>query len=144
MADIKNKQMKKGILVAAFIGLLNVGLAQEGPGGQGGPEGPDREKFMSMTPEERAEKRTEKMAEVLDLSDDQKKQIKKINLDHAYAMESIHEEGKALKEKAKKQKDDTRNSIESVLTDEQLKILEEKEEERKKRRAEKCKCCQHK
>lgn len=135
--------MKNGLLVLALVGGLNIGLAQEGPGGPGGPGGPDREEFMKMSPEERAEKRTDKMTEILNLSDDQKEKIKKINLDHANEMEAIHNEGKLLKEKAKKQKDSTRESIESVLTDEQLKVLKEKEEERNKKRKENCKCCQH-
>ena len=133
---IKFRIMKKGILVLALLGAFNFGFAQDGP------EGPDREGMEKLSPQEKAEKTTEKMAKVLNLTDEQKEKVLQINLDHAKEMESIRDEGKKLKDKAKEQKESTRDDIESVLTEEQLAIMKEKEEERKQKRREKCKCCQ--
>ncbi|MCB9225244.1 MAG: DUF4890 domain-containing protein [Crocinitomicaceae bacterium] len=132
--------MKKIAVLVLMIGTITVGFAQGGPGGPGGP---DREKFKDMSPEERAEKRTEKMAEMLDLTADQKEKILKLNLEHAKEMESIKAEGEKLKEKAKNERDSNKKAVESILTDEQKKILEEKEKEREEKRKEHCKCCNH-
>ncbi|MEZ4922089.1 MAG: DUF4890 domain-containing protein [Crocinitomicaceae bacterium] len=129
--------MKKIAVLVLMIGTITVGFAQGGPGG------PDREKFKDMSPEERAEKRTEKMAEMLDLTADQKEKILKLNLEHAKEMESIKAEGEKLKEKAKNERDSNKKAVESILTDEQKKILEEKEKEREEKRKEHCKCCNH-
>jgi protein CpxP len=124
----------KQIVVIVMLGFLGIAFAQDGPEMH-------RDKKEKLSPEEKANKRTEKMTKVLDLSVDQQEKIKKINLDHASAMESIREEGKKLKEKAKKQKESTKESIEAILTAEQLELMKQKEEERRQKREERCKCC---
>jgi periplasmic protein CpxP/Spy len=112
--------MKKIILtlgLMAFIGLS--AMAQ-----QRGGERP--------TPEQRATKMTEKMAEELSLSADQKKQILEINLERAKKMDQDRAERMKETEARKEEMDSRREEmkkqderIKAVLTEEQLGKWEE-------------------
>lgn len=112
--------MKKIILtlgLMAFIGLS--AMAQ-----QRGGERP--------SPEQRATKMTEKMAEELSLSADQKKQILEINLERAKKMDQDRAERMKETEARKAEMDARREEmkrqdekIKSVLTEEQLGKWEE-------------------
>ena len=84
------------------------------------------------TPEQRATKMTEKMAEELSLSDDQKKQVLEINLERAKKMD-LDRADRMKENEAKKAENDTRKEemkkqdeqIKAVLTEEQLAKWEE-------------------
>lgn len=121
--------MKKLLLIALMFSIGFAALAQRD--GQRG----------SSTPEERAERITNKMAEELALSEDQKKKIYQINLEHAkkrqVEMEARREEMKAKRAEMEADLKAQNQEIETLLTDEQkAKWAEVKEEGRKKMREE--------
>jgi hypothetical protein len=113
--------MKKVALMIgliAAIGLGNTSYSQDGPPPH------KREKGTNVTPEERAAKRTERMKTELSLSEQQTKEVGALNLKHAQEME-------ALRAEAKQKRTAHKAAIKAVLTDEQRKLLEQKEQENK-------------
>jgi Spy/CpxP family protein refolding chaperone len=113
--------MKKVALMIgliAAIGLGNTSYSQDGPPPH------KREKGTNVTPEERAAKRTERMKTELSLSEQQTKEVGALNLKHAQEME-------ALRAEAKQKRAAHKAAIKAVLTDEQRKLLEQKEQENK-------------
>lgn len=110
--------MKKLLLIAVLFSIGFAAMAQKG--GQRG----------SATPEERAERITNKMAEELSLSEDQKKKVYQINLDHAKKRQAEMEARRAAMEadiKAQNQE------IEALLSEEQKTKWSEMKAEGKKR-----------
>jgi len=83
-------------------------------------------------PEKMAQKMTDKMAEKLDLTEDQKTKVLEANTEYANAMKDSREEMKALKEAH-------REKLKGILTDEQFAKLDEGMKRRKKRMQEKMK-----
>jgi len=127
------------MILTLLIGFASVqGFSQEDRS-----EKPKKE-MKKLTPEEKAKKRTEKMTEVLGLDEDQASKIESINLAHAIEMDKIKLEHKALKEKAKKQRELTESNIKKVLTTEQQVVFDEKRKERKEKHEEHKQKCQHK
>lgn len=117
--------MKKLLLIAMLFSVGFTAMAQRG--GQKG----------NSTPEERAERVTNKMAEELALSEDQKKKIYQINLDHAkkrqVEMDARREEMKAKRTEMEADLKAQNQEIEAVLTpDQKAKWGEVKAEGRKK------------
>lgn len=100
----------------------------------------EREK---LTATEKAEKRTNKLVDLLTLSEDQKEKVYQINLNHIEKMEAIKVEKDALREKIKSAHDIAKSEMDAILTSDQKTILDEKREEMKKKRKEKREKCQH-
>lgn len=115
--------MKKVLFVAALL-LGTVAMAQEG------------KERAKLTPEERCEKKMEKMDEQLDLSDDQVAKIKAIHMANSDKMEAKRAEMKKLKDEMKVMRDASKAEIEKVLTDDQKEKLKEIEAKRKAKKAE--------
>ncbi|UKN03108.1 hypothetical protein K6119_06225 [Paracrocinitomix mangrovi] len=134
--------MKRIAMIAACILIsTSVGFSQDG---KGLTEEERKKEMNDLTPEEKAEKRTQKLTTELSLTDEQAVKIKAINLAHIKEMDKIHEEMKALRKKAKEEREKTKNEIEDVLTDEQKEKFEAKIEEHKKKREEhKKEKCEH-
>ena len=82
-------------------------------------KGDHKEKAKDLTPEERAQNRTDKMITELGLSKEQAKKVYEINLSYAKSMVPIHDEMKKLKEQAKNLRKKTKLDIDKVLTKEQ-------------------------
>ena len=80
----------------------------------------ERKEMKDMTPEERAEERTKRMTEELGLTEDQAKEIYKINLEHAKKMDELMAERKQLHDKFKAEHEEMKASVDKVLTPEQL------------------------
>lgn len=117
--------MKKLLLIAVLFSIGFAAMAQKG--GQRG----------SSTPEERAERITNKMVEELALSEEQKKKIYQINLDHAKKrqaeMDARREEMKAKRAEMEADMKAQNQEIEALLTEEQkVKWAEVKAEGKKK------------
>ncbi len=97
------------------------------------------EKRQKKTPEERAQKRADKMKEKLSLTDDQHKQVYDIFLSQTNEMRSLHESGKndqdktARKEKMKSLRDSYNSQINSVLTSSQQQLWETHKKEMKEK-----------
>lgn len=106
--------MKK-LVIALALGLFSLPiLAQQGP----------RKGAGDHNPEQRAEMMIQKMAEELDLTDDQIEQLKPI-------LEEFHKE-RAEAQKADKERHDAfREKLAKVLNEEQMKKLDEKMKERR-------------
>jgi len=113
---MKKVALMVGLIVA--IGLGNASYSQDGPPPH------KREKGTNVTNEERAAKRTERMKTELSLSEQQTKEVGALNLKHAQEME-------ALRAEAKQKRAAHKAAIKAVLTDEQRKLLEQKEQENK-------------
>lgn len=120
-----------GIVIA--LGVGNTSYAQKG--GKPPKKNEKTEKTVKedkkMTPEERAAKRTEGMKTELGLSEEQTKEVAALNLKHAQEMEALRKEMEALRAEAKQKKTAHKVAIKTVLTDEQRKLLEQKEQENK-------------
>jgi len=114
--------MKKAILASALALMTVMTFAQE---------------KKQRTPEERAQKATEKMAKELNLSEEQKEKVLEINLQKAKEMQQLKEEMKVLKEKRKKLRDEHAEQMKSVLSEEQYQKYLQMREEMKKKHQEK-------
>jgi periplasmic protein CpxP/Spy len=79
----------------------------------------------SLNPEEKANKITEKLAEVLKLTDKQKADINAINLSSFKEAETIEAQLNSLKEKRKKIAENTNSKIKTILSEEQIKKYDE-------------------
>jgi hypothetical protein len=110
--------MKKLLLIAMLFSIGFAAVAQKG--GQRG----------SATPEERADRVTNKMAEELSLSEDQKKKVYQINLDHAKKRQAEMEARRAAMEADMKAQN---QEIEALLSEEQKAKWAEMKAEGKKR-----------
>jgi Spy/CpxP family protein refolding chaperone len=124
--------MKKLLIIAAIFTMTFAGaFAQRG---QGGPRGGQQKE--SMTPEQRAERMTNKMTEELGLSEDQKQKIYQINLENAekrqVQREAMVEERKAKREEMQAQTKAQNEQIEAILTPEQKTKWEEVKKENRK------------
>ncbi|MBK7130604.1 MAG: hypothetical protein IPM74_09305 [Crocinitomicaceae bacterium] len=119
------KRAMKMMMLALLMIVANITMAQEGKEGD------------SLTVEQRADKRTQKMKQELSLTEAQVKLIYDINLAHITKMEQYRAEMKILREKIKAEKESTRLKIKEVLTPEQNVIFDQKLEEHKKKEQEK-------
>lgn len=116
--------MKKTIVIAALSFTTLTIAAQDEPKGK--------------TLEERVKMRTEKMAQQLQLSNDQKDKVFNANLKTAQSVEEIRNQIKSLHEKQKALLEEHDKEMKSILTEEQyqkyLQIREENKEKRKEKR----------
>ncbi|NOQ72098.1 MAG: hypothetical protein GQ574_08860 [Crocinitomix sp.] len=131
--------MKKVVALVALVGCMVVGNSSFG---QDVPV--ERNERVQKSPIEKAEKLTERMTEDLKLSEEQAQEIKKINVYHIQEMEDIKRKMKALKAEAKVKRDEHKEKIDQVLTDEQKKLHAEKLAERKAKRDERKQKCEKK
>lgn len=114
------KKLMTTIGVGLMIAMISPAVAQD-------KTDQHKKEGKNMTVEERAQKRTDKMTEKLGLSDDQAKDVYKINLEHAKKMEDLRQQKKAQHEK-------TKAELDKVLTDEQKKKAEELRKKREEKR----------
>lgn len=110
--------MKKMIFTALLLmGFAAAGYSQERP------------QRVKKTPEERAQMMTDAMDKKLSLSEKQKSQIYKINLERTKEMEKSHKQAAAERKKAfeqqKKQFEASEEKINKVLNQEQKKTYAE-------------------
>ena len=117
------------ILLAALLFSVSSTFSQQDNG----------EKKQRKTPEERAQKRADKMKEKLSLTDDQHKQIYDIMLAQANEMKAVWESTKndqdktARKEKMKSIRESGKTQINSVLNADQQKLWETHKKEMKEK-----------
>lgn len=97
---------------ALFVGITTYAQRGEGP----------------TTPEEMADKQTERMAKHLELTEEQKKEVRAINLDYAQKMMEIRKETKedrsATRASMKSMNQEKSEALKKVLSEEQLEKLE--------------------
>ena len=114
--------MKKAVIVAGLLIAVSVGMAGEHP-----------------TPQQRADKQTEKLTKQLGLSEEQAEEVNAIALEAANKIQPLQEQRKALKTEIKAIQADKKEQIKEVLTPEQLaeyeEILAKKEAKKKEKRA---------
>ena len=117
------------LLAAVMFSAGNIYSQQDGNG----------EKKQKKTPEERAQKRADKMKDILSLSEDQHKQVYDIMLNHMNEKRSIWESSKndqdktARKEKMKAVRESTNTQINSLLSADQQKLWESHKKEMKEK-----------
>lgn len=122
------------IALALFLGVQAVSNAQEVHDRKG--------QHRNMTPEQRAEKQTERMQQDLQLTDAQKKAVYELNLQSAKEMKAARTEGaEANKEKFKAMHEQRDARLNAILSADQLKKYEtikaERKNKMKERRADK-------
>lgn len=122
--------MKKLLMICGLLfSVITFANAQDGQGRRGG------------TPEERAKRQTENLAEKLKLSDDQKAKVSAIYLEQGAKMrklrDSLGDDRTAWRTVMVKANDQADAKIAAVLTDDQKKafatLVEERKEAMKKR-----------
>ncbi|SFT73871.1 hypothetical protein SAMN05216474_2055 [Lishizhenia tianjinensis] len=116
--------MKKYILILALAIIAPLSFGQDHPEHK-------KKEHVEMTAEQKAQKRVDKLAEKLELTDAQKEKIYKIELDNIKKAEKTHKEMIALREKAKQQREEGRAKVEAELTQEQKDKLAEMKAKRK-------------
>jgi periplasmic protein CpxP/Spy len=128
------RKLLMSTLITLSLGLFNTSFAQPpagsrpmGPGMKGGPK---MEKKEQLSPEERAQKMTDKMAEELQLNAAQKEKIYQINLSAAQKNEVQLQQMEAAKAEMKRIQQSRMTEIEKLLSEEQLAILKKQREER--------------
>jgi len=116
--------MKKWILGAAIFTCLSFGLAAQ-----------QHKNFRQLNSTERAEKMTDRMAEELKLTAEQKKQVSQLALENANRQEELLKSRKAEFEAQKEYRKAQDQKLASILTEEQKQIWEQRKETMRSRDA---------
>ena len=125
--------MKKTILTMALLMII----ASQSSAVAQNENSKNKTELKSLTVEEIAAKHTARMKKSLGLTDEQEKNIYDLNLEYAKQKAALRTQRKALKEKAKKNHEDFKNSLDQELSAEQLEKLKAIKAERIKKRTEK-------
>jgi hypothetical protein len=112
--------MKKWILGAAVLTCISFGLSAQH----------QKKDFRELSAAERAEKTSNRMAEELKLTDEQRKQVSKLVLENATRQEELIQKRKAEFEAQKKYRLEQEKKISAILTEEQKVIWEQRKESR--------------
>ena len=120
-----NEKMKKWILGAAVMTCISLGLSAQH----------QKKNSRELSASERAEKMSNRMAEELKLTEEQKKQVSKVVLDNANRQEELIQKRKAEFEAQKEYRMDQEKKIGAILTEEQKMIWEQRKESRQHRDA---------
>jgi hypothetical protein len=112
--------MKKWILGAAVLTCISFGLSAQH----------QKKDFRELSAAERAEKTSNRMAEELKLTDEQRKQVSKLGLENATRQEELIQKRKAEFEAQKKYRLEQEKKISAILTEEQKVIWEQRKESR--------------
>jgi biopolymer transport protein ExbB/TolQ len=112
--------MKKWILGAAVLTCISLGLSAQH----------QKKNFRQLSAAERAEKTSNRMAEELKLTDEQRKQVSKLVLENATRQEELIQKRKAEFEAQKKYRLEQEKKISAILTEEQKVIWEQRKESR--------------
>jgi Spy/CpxP family protein refolding chaperone len=113
-------------------GLLVIGIAVMSFGSIAQEKGEKK-----MTPEQRAEKITQKMQKQLELTEAQTKKISSANLEMINSKRAIQSEMQALRAKVKALKENQRIQYKNILTAEQMQKLEDIRAKRKENKGSK-------
>jgi protein CpxP len=115
--------MKKWILGAAVLTCISLGLSAQH----------QKKNFRELSASERAEKMSNRMAEELKLTDEQRKQVSKVVLENATRQEELIQKRKAEFEAQKNYRLEQEKKISLILTEEQRVIWEQRKEALKQR-----------
>ena len=110
--------MKKWILGAAVMTCISLGLSAQH----------QKKNFRELSASERAEKMSNRMAEELKLTEEQKKQVSKVVLENATRQEELMQKRKAEFEAQKGYRMEQDKKIAAILTEEQKTIWEQRKE----------------
>ncbi|MFZ9234574.1 MAG: hypothetical protein ACO22X_00015 [Algoriphagus sp.] len=116
--------MKKWILGAAIFTCLSFGLAAQ-----------QHKNYRQLNSTERAEKMTDRMAEELKLTAEQKKQVSQLALENVNRQEELLKSRKAEFEAQKEYRKAQDQKLASILTEEQKQIWEQRKEAMRSRDA---------
>ena len=92
-----------------------------------------KKNYRELSAAERAEKRSDRMAEELKLTDEQRKQVSKVVLENATRQEELIQKRKAEFEAQKNYRLEQEKKISLILTEEQKVIWEQRKEALKQR-----------
>ena len=115
--------MKKWILGAAVLTCISLGLSAQ----------QQKKNYRELSAAERAEKRSDRMAEELKLTDEQRKQVSKVVLENATRQEELIQKRKAEFEAQKNYRLEQEKKISLILTEDQKVIWEQRKEALKQR-----------
>jgi len=114
--------MKKWILGAVVMTCISLGLSAQH----------QKKNFRQLSASERAEKMSDRMAEELKLTEEQRKQVSKLVLENATRQEELIQKRKAEFEAQKKYRLEQEKKISAILTEEQKVIWEQRKESRQR------------
>jgi protein CpxP len=109
--------MKKWMLGAAVLTALSFGLSAQ-----------QHKTFRQLSPEERAQKMTERISEELKLTKEQEKQVGQLALENATRQEELIKSRKAEFEAQRAYRKEQEQKMASILTEEQKQIWEQRKE----------------
>jgi len=108
----------KNLILATAALLLSVGLMAQPKGGM--------EKAKGLTVEEKAQKQTEKMTEMLNLNESQKTDVAEINLSFSKKSNEIKDRyQKLMREELKESKQERDTKLKETLTSDQFKKMKD-------------------
>ena len=110
--------MKKWILGATVMTCISLGLSAQH----------QKKNFRELSALERAEKMSNRMAEELKLTEEQKKQVSKVVLENATRQEELIQKRKEEFEAQKKFRMEQEKKIAAILSEEQKTIWEQRKE----------------
>jgi Spy/CpxP family protein refolding chaperone len=109
--------MKKWILGVLVLIGISFGLSAQ-----------QHKNFRQFNPTERAQKMTDRMAEELKLTDEQRKQVSQLTLENANRQEELLKSRKAEFEAQKEYRKAQDQKMASILTEEQKQLWEQRKE----------------
>lgn len=115
------------IYILAFLAITISSFAQ------------DKDTRVNKSPEERARISAERMKTSLNLSDEQYTKVYELNLQRAKDFESNKETKAKIREDRKKKGTEYKNSLKSILTDDQLRSMKNMHKEKKMKKHHKVK-----
>ncbi len=118
---MKTTKLYPGLLV--LLAILTISL-----------NGYAQEKEMKKTPEEKAKLTSERLKASLNLSEDQTAKVYELNLQKIKDHKEFIESKEKLNSDMKKKNSEYKNSLSTILTEEQMKSMKEMHKERKFRK----------
>lgn len=109
--------MKKLILAVLTLAGISFGISAQ-----------QHKNYRQSHPAERAAKMSERMAEELKLTDEQRKLVSQLTLENANRQEELHKRRKAELEAQKEYRLAQEQKLAAILTDEQKQIWEQRKE----------------
>jgi hypothetical protein len=109
--------MKKWIIGVVVLTSISFGLSAQ-----------QHKNFRQSNPTERAQKMTDRMAEELKLTDEQRKQVSQLALENAKRQEELLKRRKAEFEAQKEYRKAQDQKLGSILTEEQKQVWEQRKE----------------
>lgn len=119
----------KGLFIAAFA-LFALNISAQTTEAPASKQEHRKHRMQNMTPEQKAEKMTERMTEKLELNEKQKTEV------YAVLLKTVEERKENRRRSDEKNRNAVNGEMKNILTPEQFELMLEMQEQRQQKRAE--------